>query len=135
MKTVLLTAMLMLALAASAQSIDTITVQPPREYLDFDRAKLEIPLQLYDSILHGDIKEIPFGFVFLDGKTGIYDFQNLKLMTEIKYESLFYRGTQESEYDTYHIFRWENDEEYGLISVSESDGSMMTVAYKKEKEK
>lgn len=48
MKTALLTTILMLALAA--QSIDTITVQPPREYLDFDRAKLEIPLQKKKNI-------------------------------------------------------------------------------------
>ena len=51
-------------LALAAQSIDTITVQPPREYLDFDRAKLEIPLQLYDSIMHGDIKENPLALYF-----------------------------------------------------------------------
>ena len=33
------------------------------------------------------------------------------------------------------IFRWENDEEYGLISVSESDASVMGISYKKEEVK
>ena len=33
------------------------------------------------------------------------------------------------------IFRWENDEEYGLISVSESDGGVMGISYKKEEVK
>lgn len=45
MKATLVTVMLMLTLAASAQSIDTAIVQPTPEYLDFDRVKLEIALQ------------------------------------------------------------------------------------------
>ena len=36
MKTTLVTVMLMLAFAASAQSIDTTTVQLSPDYLDFD---------------------------------------------------------------------------------------------------
>jgi len=49
MKTTLVTVMLMLALAASAQSIDTTTVQPSSDYLDFDRVKIEIALHQYDT--------------------------------------------------------------------------------------
>lgn len=30
------------------------------------------------------------------------------------------------------IFRWENDEEYGLILVLESDRIVMSICYKKE---
>ena len=84
--------------------------------------------------MYGDIKEVPFGYVFQDGKVGIYNFQDVKLVTEIIYESMSYLGIQESELDTYHIFRWENDEEYGLISVSESENSVIIVTYKKEEE-
>ena len=134
MKTTLLTTMLMLFLAASAQSIDTITVHPTPEYLDFDRVKIEVALHQYDSIMYGDLSEYPFGIVFQDGKGGIYDFRNAKLVTEIIYESMSYLRTQESEFDTYHIFRWENEEEYGLISVSESENGVITITYKKEEE-
>ena len=59
MKTTLVTIMLMLALATSAQSIDTITVQLSPDYLDFDRVKLQIAAQQYDSIMYGDFKEYP----------------------------------------------------------------------------
>lgn len=122
----------MAVLSSTAQTPDTI--QSPPDYLDFDKVKLEIALQQYDSIMHGDIKEYPFGFVFQDGKAGIYDFQNLKLLTEIIYESLSYTDIQEGENDTYHMFRWETEEEQGVISVSESSGDVMSVSYKKETE-
>lgn len=83
MKTTLVTVMLMLALAASAQSIDTTTVQLSPDYLDFDEVKLQIAVQQYDSIMYGDLKEYPFGIVFQNGKGGVYDFRNAKLVTEI----------------------------------------------------
>lgn len=134
MKTILITTMMMLTLAASAQTTDTISIQPSPEYLDFDKAKLEIPLQMYDSIMHSDIKVIPFGFVFQDGKAGIYDFQNLQLVTEIIYKRLFYTDIKEGEIDNYHMFQYETEDEYGLISVSESDRSVMRVVCKKEGE-
>ena len=133
MKSTLFTALLMLAIATSAQTTDTI--QTPPDYLDFDRVKIEVALQQYDSVMYGDLKEYPFGIVFQDGKAGVYDFRNAELVTEIIYENLNYAGPQEGETDTYHIFRWENDKEYGLISVSESDGGVMGISYKKEEVK
>lgn len=123
-----------IALSATAQTTDTTAIQTPPDYFDSDRAKLDIALQLYDSIMHGDLKEYPFGFVFKDGKAGIYDFRNLELLTEIIYESLFYTDIQEGESDTYHMFRWETEEEQGMISISESSGEVMSVGYKKEEE-
>ena len=107
MKTTLVTVMLMLALAASAQSIDTINVQPAPDYLDFDRLKIEVALQQYDSIMCGNLSEYPFGVVFQDGKGGVYDFRNLKLVTEIIYENLTYAGKKNDDDKVYHLFRWE----------------------------
>ena len=133
MKYLLLFFMLALAFTVQAQTPDTI--QTPPDYLDFDRVKIEVALQQYDSVMHGDLKEYPFGIVFQDGKAGVYDFRNAELVTEIIYENLFFAGPQEGETDTYHIFRWENDEEYGLISVSESDAGVMGISYKKEEVK
>ena len=82
MKTTLVTVMLMLALAASAQSIDTTTVQLSPDYLDFDEVKLQIAAQQYDSIIYGDLKEYPFGIVFQNGKGGVYDFRNAGLVLD-----------------------------------------------------
>ena len=132
-KVIFLSLLLSASFSAIAQTPDTI--QTPPDYLDFDRVKIEIALQQYDSVMHGDLKEYPFGIVFQDGKGGVYDFRNAELVTEIIYENLFYAGPQEGETDTYHIFRWENDKEYGLISVSESDGGVMGISYKKEEVK
>ena len=81
MKTTLVTVMLMLAFAASAQSIDTTTVQLSPDYLDFDEVKLQIAAQQYDSIMYGDLKEYPFGIVLQNGKGGVYDFRNAGLVT------------------------------------------------------
>ena len=132
MKATLVTALLMLALAASAQSIDTTTVQPSSDYLDFDRVRIEIALHQYDSVMHGDLEEYPFGIVFQDGKAGVYDFRNAKLVTEVKYTSMSYVKRQEGEDDTCHLFRFETEEACGLVLVSESDGSMMEASQKKE---
>ena len=134
MKATLVTAMLMLTLAASAQSIDTTTVQPSPDYVDFDRMKLEIALQQYDSILYGDLKEYPFGIVFQNGKAGIYDFRNAGLVTEIIYENLDYAGKKDDGGEVYHFFRWEDEETIGKMCVSESDAGVVSIGYKKEKE-
>ena len=133
MKIIILFLLLSATFSTFAQTPDTI--QTPPDYLDFDRVKIEVALQQYDSVMYGDLKEYPFGIVFQDGKGGVYDFRNAELVTEIIYENLNYAGPQEGENDTYHIFRWENDEEYGLISVSESDGGVMGISYKKEEVK
>ena len=134
MKTALLTAMLMLALAASAQSIDTTTVQLSPDYLDFDEVKLQIAVQQYDSIMYGDLKEYPFGIVFQNGKGGVYDFRNAGLVTEIIYDNLTYAGKKDDDDDVYHFFRWEDDETIGKMCVSESDAGVVSIGYKKEKE-
>ena len=134
MKTALLTAMLMLALAASAQSIDTTTVQLSPDYLDFDEVKLQIAAQQYDSIMYGDLKEYPFGIVFQNGKGGVYDFRNAGLVTEIIYDNLTYAGKKDDDDDVYHFFRWEDDETIGKMCVSESDAGVVSIGYKKEKE-
>ena len=133
MKIIILFLLLSATFSTFAQTPDTI--QTPPDYLDFDRVKIEVALHQYDSVMYGDLKEYPFGIVFQDGKAGVYDFRNAELVTEIIYENLNYAGPQEGETDTYHIFRWENDEEYGLISVSESDASVMGISYKKEEVK
>ena len=133
MKTTLVTVLLMLALAASAQSIDTSTVQPTPDYLDFDRVKIEVALHQYDSIMYGDLSEYPFGIVFQDGKGGVYDFRNAKLVTEIIYENLTYAGKKNDD-DIYHFFRWEDEETIGKMCVSESDAGVVSIGYKKEKE-
>jgi len=134
MKTTLVTVMLMLALAASAQSIDTTAVQLSLDYLDFDEVKLQIAAQQYDSIMYGDLKEYPFGIVFQNGKGGVYDFRNAKLVTEIIYDSLTYAGKKDDDDDVYHFFRWEDDETIGKMCVSESDAGIVSIGYKKEKE-
>lgn len=134
MKTPLVTVLLMLALAASAQSIDTTTVQLSPDYLDFDEVKLQIAVQQYDSIMYGDLKEYPFGIVFQNGKGGVYDFRNAKLVTEIIYENLTYAGKKDDDDDIYHFFRWEDKETIGKMCVSESDAGVVSIGYKKEKE-
>ncbi len=134
MKTALLTAMLMLALAASAQSIDTTTVQLSPDYLDFDEVKLQIAAQQYDSIMCGDLKEYPFGIVFQNGKGGVYDFRNAGLVTEIIYDNLTYAGKKDDDDDVYHFFRWEDDETIGKMCVAESDAGVVSIGYKKGKE-
>ena len=134
MKTTLVTVMLMLALAASAQSIDTTTVQLSPDYLDFDEVKLQIAAQQYDSIMYGDLKEYPFGIVFQNGKGGVYDFRNAKLVTEIIYENLGYAGKKDDDDEVYHFFRWEDEETIGKLCVSESDAGVVSIGYKKEKE-
>ena len=134
MKTTLVTVMLMLALAASAQSIDTTTVQLSPDYLDFDEVKLQIAAQQYDSIMYGDFKEYPFGIVFLNGMGGVYDFRNAGLVTEIIYENLTYAGKKDDDDDVYHFFRWEDDETIGKMCVSESDAGVVSIGCKKEKE-
>ena len=133
MKTTLVTVMLMLAFAASAQSIDTTTVQLSPDYLDFDEVKLQIAAQQYDSIMYGDLKEYPFGIVFQNGKGGVYDFRNAGLVTEIIYESLTYAGKKDDD-DVYHFFRWEDDETIGKMCVSESDAGVVSIGKKKKKE-
>ena len=135
MKTTLVTVMLMLAFAASAQSIDTTTVQLSPDYLDFDEVKLQIAAQQYDSIMYGDLKEYPFGIVFQNGKGGVYDFRNAGLVTEIIYESLTYAGKKDDDDDVYHFFRWEDDETIGKMCVSESDAGVVSIGYKKDKER
>ena len=95
------------ALAASAQSIDTINVQPTPDYLDFNRLKIEVALQQYDSIMCGNLSEYPFGVVFQDGKGGVYDFRNLKLLTEIIYGNMTCAGKKNDDDEVYHLFRWE----------------------------
>lgn len=132
MKTTLVTVLLMLALAASAQSIDTTTVQLSPDYLNFDEVKLQIAVQQYDSIMYGDLKEYPFGIVFQNGKGGVYDFRNAKLVTEIIYENLTYAGKKDDDDDVYHFFRWEDEETIGKMCVSESDAGVVSVGYKKE---
>lgn len=134
MKTTLVTVMLLLALAASAQSIDTTTVQLSPDYLDFDEVKLQIAVQQYDSIMYGDLKEYPFGIVFQNGKGGVYDFRNAKLVTEIIYENLTYAGKKDDDDDIYHFFCWEDEKTIGKMCVSESDAGVVSVGYKKEKE-
>ena len=133
MKATLVTVMLMLTLAASAQSIDTATVQPTPEYLDFDRVNLEIALQQYDSIMYGDLKEYPFGIVFQDGKGGAYDFRNAGLVTEIIYENLDYAGKKDDDDEVYHFFIWEDVEMTGKLCVSESDAGVVSIGCKKVK--
>lgn len=120
----------MLTIAASAQSIDTTTVQPSSGYLDFDKAKLDIVLQQYDSILHADIKEYPYGIVFQCGKGGVYDFQNLQPLTEIKYDHLHYAGRSVDEDGMFHLFTWEDDDLVGKILISESSGTYLEFSYK-----
>jgi hypothetical protein len=134
MKTTLVTVLLMMALAASAQSIDTITVQPTPEYLDFDRVKIEVALHQYDSIMYGNLSEYPFGIVFQEGKGGVYDFRNAKLVTEIIYENLTYAGKKDDDDNIFHFFRWEDKETIGKMCVSESDAGVVSIGYKKEKE-
>ena len=134
MKTSLVTVMLMLALATSAQSIDTISVQPTPDYLDFDRVKIEVALHQYDSVMYGDLKEYPFGIVFQDGKAGVYDFRNAELVTEIIYENLTYAGKKVDDDEVYHFFRWEDEETIGKMCISESDAGVVSIGYKKEKE-
>jgi len=134
MKTTLVTVLLMMALVASAQSIDTTTVQLSPDYLDFDRVKIEVALYQYDSIMYGDLSEYPFGIVFQDGKGGVYDFRNAKLVTEIIYENLTYAGKKDDDDDIYHFFRWEDEETIGKMCVSDSDAGVVSVGYKKEKE-
>ena len=134
MKTTLVTVMVMLALAASAQSIDTTTVQLSPDYFDFDEVKLQIAAQQYDSIMYGDLKEYPFGIVFQNGKGGVYDFRNAGLVTEIIYENLTYAGKKDDDDDVYHFFRWEDEETIGKMCVSESDAGVVSIGYKKEKE-
>lgn len=134
MKTTLVTVMLMLALAASAQTIDTTAVQLSPDYLDFDEVKLQIAAQQYDSIMYGDFKEYPFGIVFQKGKGGIYDFRNAGLVTEIIYENLTYAGKKDDDDEVYHFFRWEDEETIGKMCVSESDAGVVSIGYKKEKE-
>lgn len=134
MRITILTAMLMLALAASAQTIDTTTVQLSLDYLDFDEVKLQIAAQQYDSIMYGDLKEYPFGIVFQKGKGGVYDFRNAGLVTEIIYENLTYAGKKDDDDDVYHFFRWEDEETIGKMCVSESDAGVVSIGYKKEKE-
>ena len=131
MKTTLITTVLMLALAASAQSIDTVTVQPSSEYLDFNKVKLDIVLLQYDSILHADIKQYPYGIVYQGGKGGVYDFQNLQLLTETKYDHLHYAGRSVDEDGVFHLFIWEDDNLMGKILISESSGTYVGVSYKK----
>ena len=133
MKTTLVIVLLMLALATSAQSIDTVTMQPAPEYLDFDRVKIEIALQQYDSIVYGNLSEYPFGIVFHDGKGGVYDFRNAKLVTEIIYGNLTYTGKKDDDDDVFHFFRWEDEETIGKMCVSESDAGVVSIGYKKEK--
>ena len=133
MKTTLVIVLLMLALATSAQSIDTVTMQPAPEYLDFDRVKIEIALQQYDSIVYGNLSEYPFGIVFQDGKGGVYDFRNAKLVTEIIYGNLTYTGKKDYDDDVFHFFRWEDEETIGKMCVSESDAGVVSIGYKKEK--
>ena len=133
MKTTLVTVLLMLALATSAQSIDTNSVQLTPEYLDFDRVKIEIALQQYDSIMYGNLSEYPFGIVFQDGEGGIYDFRNAKLVTEIIYGNLTYAGKKDDDEDVYHFFFWEDEETIGKMCVSESDAGVVSIGYKKEK--
>ena len=111
----------MLALATSAQSIDTNSVQLTPEYLDFDRVKIEIALQQYDSIMYGNLSEYPFGIVFQDGEGGIYDFRNA------------YAGKKDDDEDVYHFFFWEDEETIGKMCVSESDAGVVSIGYKKEK--
>lgn len=134
MKTTLVTVMLMLAFAASAQSIDTTTVQLSPDYLDSDEVKLQIAVQQYASIMYGELKEYPFGIVFQNGKGGVYDFRNAKLVTEIIYENLTYAGKKDDNDDVYYFFRWEDDETIGKMCVSESDAGVVSIGYKKEKE-
>ena len=134
MKTTIVTVLLMLALAASAQSIDTITVQLTPDYINFDRVKIEVALHQYDSIMYGDLSEYPFGIVFQDGKGGVYDFRNAKLVTEIIYENLTYAGKKNDDDDIYHFFCWEDEETKGKMCVSESDAGVVSIGYKKEKE-
>ena len=134
MKTTLVTVMLMLALAASAQTIETTAVQLSPDYLDFDEVKLQIAAQQYDSIMYGDLKEYPFGIVFQNGKGGIYDFRNAGLVTEIIYENLTYAGKKDDDDEVYHFFRWEDEETIGKMCVSESDAGVVSIGYKKEKE-
>jgi hypothetical protein len=134
MKTTLVTVLLMMALAASAQSIDTITVQPTPEYLDFDRVKIEVALHQYDSIMYGNLSEYPFGIVFQEGKGCVYDFRNAKLVTEIIYENLTYAGKKDDDDNIFHFFRWEDKETIGKMCVSESDAGVVSIGYKKEKE-
>jgi hypothetical protein len=134
MKTTLVTVMLMLAFAASAQTIDTTAVQLSPDYLDFDEVKLQIAAQQYDSIMYGDLKEYPFGIVFQNGKGGVYDFRNAGLVTEIIYDNLTYAGKKDDDDDVYHFFRWEDDETIGKMCVSESDAGVVSIGYKKEKE-
>lgn len=131
MKTTLLTVILTMALAVSAQSIDTTTVQPSSEYFDFDKVKLDIVLQQYDSILHADIKEHPYGIVFQGGKGAVYNFQNLQLLTEIKYDHLHYAGRSVDEDSVFHLFTWEDDDLVGKILISESSGTYLEFSYKK----
>ena len=118
--------------SAAAQTLDTL--QPTSEYLDFDRVKIEIALQQYDSIMCGDIKEFPFGIVFQNGKGGVYDFRNAELVTEIIYENLIYAGKKDDDDEVYHFFRWEDEETIGKMCVSESDAGVVSIGYKKEKE-
>lgn len=134
MKTTIVTVLLMLALAASAQTIDTITVQLTPDYINFDRVKIEVALHQYDSIMYGDFSEYPFGIVFQGGKGGVYDFRNAKLVTKIIYENLTYAGKKNDDDDIYHFFRWEDEETIGKMCVSESDAGVVSIGYKKEKE-
>ena len=133
MKTTLVTVMVMLALAASAQSIDTTTVQLSPDYLDFDEVKLQIAVQQYDSIMYGDFKEYPFGIVFQNGKGGVYDFRNAGLVTEIIYENLTYAGKKDDDDEVYHFFIWEDVEMTGKLCISESDAGVVSIGCKKVK--
>ena len=123
----------MLAPAASAQSIETITVQPTPDYLNFDRVKIEVALHQYDSIMYGDLSEYPFVILFQDSKGGVYDFRNAKLVTEIIYGNLTYTGKKDDDDDVFHFFRWEDEETIGKMCVSESDAGVVSIGYKKEK--
>ena len=122
----------MAAISAYAQTPDTI--HPSPEYLDFDRTKLEIAMQQYDSIMYGDLSEYPFGIVFQNGKGGVYDFRNAGLVTEIIYENLTYSGKKDDDDEVYHFFRWEDEETIGKMCVSESDAGVVSIGYQKEKE-
>lgn len=94
----------------------------------------QIPMEECDSMLAYSMDD-HYGFIYKDGKCGIYDMTKNENVTEIEYPPLYFSCRKEVENGGwYSYFYWEDDTLAGTIGVAEANNTFIVVTAPKKSE-
>ena len=116
--------------ADSTQVIDTIST----DTIDCANPPIpQIPLEECDSLMARDVTD-HYGVVYKSGKCGIYDLVKHENVTRIEYSYLWYAYRKEFEGEYFTYFSWEEPETLGVIGVAEANNQFVAISMPKKRD-